>query len=342
MLRKFFSPLILTAMLCGALLNSVILANADWTMVQVKHNDFPVFKDVYFADKKNGWVAGVSGFGDDGMVFNTRDGGATWELQELPANVKTLSRLFFVSPKVGWAVGQDGTIVATKNAGKTWDFQTSKVGNWLFDVFFINENVGWTVGDTETVLKTTNGGKTWKILKGGKPASGVGEGEVALTGICFVDENTGWAVGQGGLILHTTDGGANWEKQENIIEDNLNSLFFLDENTGCAVGEDGSIVRTTDAGAKWNLPKSGRDEEFLEKLFRVCFAPNPLETWVSGTDGTILHTTDGGDNWEKQDKLVVEIMGKKISFSQEITSVFALDAKQCWAVGQDWVFKYTK
>ena len=339
MLRKFFSPLILTTVICGILLNSAILADADWKMVQVKHDDFPVFKDIYFADKKNGWVVGVSGFGDDGMVFHTKDGGATWELQELSANVKTLSRVFFVSSKVGWAVGQDGTIVATKNGGKTWDFQTSKVGNWLFDVFFINENVGWTVGDTETVLKTTNGGKIWKALKGGKPGSGVGEGEVTLTGVYFVNENSGWAIGQLGIIRHTTDGGANWEQQQSTIEDNLNSISFIDGNAGCAVGEDGSIVRTTDAGATWSRKEV---KGLLEKLFRVSFAPKSQEGWAVGTGGTILHTTDGGENWEKQDKLTVEIMGKKIPFSQEMTSAFAIDAEHCWVVGQDWVFKYTE
>jgi photosystem II stability/assembly factor-like uncharacterized protein len=101
MLRKFFAPTILTAMLCGILLNGVILAYAEWSNVRIEHDDLPVFKDVYFADKKNGWVVGVSGFGEDGMVFYTEDGGASWEQQELPANVKTLSRVFFCFAQ-GW------------------------------------------------------------------------------------------------------------------------------------------------------------------------------------------------------------------------------------------------
>jgi len=342
MLRKFFSPLMLITVLCGVWLNSAILADAEWTMAQIKNDNFPVFNDVYFADKKNGWVVGVAGYGEDGMIFHTEDGGATWELQKAPANVKTLSRVVFASPKIGWAVGQDGTIVATKDGGKAWEFQTSKVGNWLFDVFFIDENVGWAVGDTETVLKTTNGGKTWKALKGGKPASGVGEA-VLLTGVCFVNEKIGWVVGQAGHIARTVDGGDNWEKQVSNIEDNLNSVFFIDENTGCAVGEDGSIVCTTDGGATW---KNSRDETLLEKLTRVYFAPKSQEGWAVGTGGTILHTTDGGAKWQKQEKLTVEmkIGAEKVrsQYSQDMTSVFALDPKLYWIVGQDWVFRYTE
>jgi photosystem II stability/assembly factor-like uncharacterized protein len=342
MFRKFFFPIILTTVLCGVLLNSAILADAEWTMVQVKNDNFPVFNDVYFADKKIGWVVGVSGYGEDGMIFHTEDGGATWELQKAPANVKTLSRVVFASPKIGWAVGQDGTIVATKDGGKAWELQTSKVSNWLFDVFFINENIGWAVGDTETVLKTTNGGKTWKTLKGGKPASGVGEA-ILLTGVRFVNEKIGWSVGQAGYIARTVDGGDNWEKQVSNIEDNLNSVFFIDENTGCAVGEDGSIVCTTDGGATW---KNSRDETLLEKLTRVYFAPKSQEGWAVGTGGTILHTTDGGAKWQKQEKLTVEmkIGAEKVrnQYSQDMTSVFALEPKLYWVVGQDWVFKYTE
>jgi photosystem II stability/assembly factor-like uncharacterized protein len=291
------------------------------------------------------------------MIFNTRDGGATWELQELPANVKTLSRVFFASPKVGWAVGQDGTIVATKNGGKDWELQTSKVGNWLFDVFFINETVGWAVGDTGTIIKTTNGGARWNLLYGGKPGSGVGEGEIMLDdqgyfvegpailqGVHFVDENSGWAVGQDGFILHTTDGGKKWKQQTADIQAVLYSVFFIDANTGCAVGEDGSIVRTTDGGENW---KSHADETVLEKFFRVSFAPASQEGWAVGTGGVILYTTDAGENWEKQEQLTYEIKipGSKPvrnKFSQELTSVFAIEPEICWAVGQDWVFKYTK
>jgi photosystem II stability/assembly factor-like uncharacterized protein len=360
MLKKSFSPPILITLLCGILFNSVILAYAEWSHVQIKHDDLPVFKDIYFVDKQKGWVVGVSGFGEDGMVFHTKDGGVSWEQQELPANVKTLSRVFFVSPKVGWAVGQDGTIVATKNGGKDWDLQTSKVGNWLFDVFFINENVGWAVGDTGTIIKTTNGGERWNALYGGKPGSGVGEGEVMLDdqgyfaegpailqGVYFVDENTGWAVGQDGFILYTMDGGKKWKQQVSNSESVLYSVSFIDANTGCAVGEDGSIVRTTDGGTTWQSHQGGGDPNLLEKLFRVSFAPKSQEGWAVGTGGTILQTTDGGENWEQQEKLSYEIkipganpVVKK--FSQELTSVFVIDREHCWVVGQDWVFKYTK
>jgi photosystem II stability/assembly factor-like uncharacterized protein len=65
---------------------------------------------------------------DYGAIFNTTDGGATWN--QLPTNY-FLKSVGFASGNSGWVVGQYGSIFKTTNAGNSWNKQTTNISDSL-------------------------------------------------------------------------------------------------------------------------------------------------------------------------------------------------------------------
>ena len=221
-----------------------IHAGGSWAIIKNLDMDWS-FSAVAFLDEWEGWVAGGSPFDQTGYIGHTRDGGKTWEQVETSIET-TLTDIYFLDKKNGWAVGQHGTIVGTSNGGRRWDVQTSKVGNTLKGVHFVNPKIGYAVGMNETIVRTDNGGKQWNILRGGEVPSAVGDEEsIMLNAVQFIDESTGWVTGvrispqeggQDGLVQLTTDGGKTWTDQPTNIPDILEDIFFMDANMGWAVG----------------------------------------------------------------------------------------------------------
>ena len=311
-------------------------AGGNWAIIKNLDMDW-TFSAVAFLDEWEGWVAGGSPFDQTGYIGHTRDGGKTWEQVETSIET-TLTDIYFLDKKNGWAVGQHGTIVGTSNGGRRWDVQTSKVGNTLKGVHFVSPKIGYAVGMNETIVRTDNGGKQWNILRGGEVPSAVGDEEsIMLNAVQFIDESTGWVTGvrispqeggQDGLVQLTTDGGKTWTDQPTNIPDILEDIFFMDANTGWAVGENGIILHTTNGGKSWDIQTSGTEE----KLLSIRFTDSAVGWAVGGDLGVsiILHTTDGGTTWENQTLTADEA---PIISKQQLTDVFPLDASRVWITG---------
>jgi len=362
MLRKtLFLATIATLTL---IFSSFLFAAGKWAISPVENRDVD-FRAVYFVDARNGWAVGDSALDQTGMIAQTKNGGAKWTFYDASFD-RALQDVFFISDKIGWAVGvgnapiDESIIVATTNGGKTWKRQKSEVYNNLHGVFFVDKKLGWAVGMGETILLTTNGGKKWEILMGGQSTTAVGEGDIRLLGAHFMRKKVedkekifGWVVGQNGVVLHTEDAGKKflkpedvwktWQKQEVkdaegvLIESNLNDVFFSDEQTGWIVGADGLILQTTDTGKTWQQV----DIESEEELHSVYFAPKTQIGWAVGTYGTILYTSDNGKTWQKQSPPIHKVSQKSITF--DLLSVCAFGPSDCWIAGK-WgtILRYSK
>src|SRR6185503_2410966 len=112
---------------------------------------------VLFSDLANGWV-----FGETGVVFATRDGGAHWTPQSPPTKHLLLGGAFFDSSRL-WLVGAGATIIHTSNSGATW--QKGLVRDDTSARFnatsFVSERLGWAVGTSGRIFATNDGGRTW-------------------------------------------------------------------------------------------------------------------------------------------------------------------------------------
>jgi photosystem II stability/assembly factor-like uncharacterized protein len=190
-----------------------------------------------FAGAERGWV-----FGETGIVFATRDGGAHWFRQASPTKHLLLGGAFNDYAH-GWLVGAGATILQTSDGGITW--QTGNVrdgdGARFTSASFAGNNLGWAVGSAGRVFATTDGGRIWFEQRSNVDAD--------LFDVKFINASDGWAVGDDGTLISTRDGGLHWSAAASGTSHPLERIFFIDQNHGWAVGFGGTVLTFNQASA---------------------------------------------------------------------------------------------
>jgi len=184
-----------------------------------------------FADAQRGWV-----FGETGIIFATRDGGAHWMRQALPTKHLLLGGAFNEYARF-LLVGAGATIIQTLDGGTTWQKGLLRdAANPRFTAASCaGQSLGWAVGLAGSIYTTADGGRTWYGQKSNVDAD--------LFDVKFVDAAEGWAVGSDGVLLHTIDAGTHWIVVSSGTSHVLQRVFFTDRNHGWAVGFGGTILR---------------------------------------------------------------------------------------------------
>jgi photosystem II stability/assembly factor-like uncharacterized protein len=168
-----------------------------------------------FASSTTGWLPLMSCASSDAMLM-TRDGGATWSVQNEPVAHPELP--YFFDSNNGVMFGSD-SVAATSDGGITWA-RRGAVPNQCFSFNFIDPMHGWCIlneapapGSGFRLYTTTNGGQTWS-RSGALPNAG---------GLVFVDTKMGY-LGAGinpassdWLFLKTVDGGLTWTRLETTV-----------------------------------------------------------------------------------------------------------------------------
>lgn len=185
---------------------------------------------VIFSDLANGWV-----FGETGVVFATRDGGAHWTPQSPPTKHLLLGGAFFDSSRL-WLVGAGATIIHTSNSGATWQkgFVKDDTTGRFNATSFVGDRLGWAVGSGGRIVVTADGGRTWHVQR-----SNV---DTDLFDVKFINASEGWASGAGGTLLRTVNGGRHWFAEQTGTPHLLTRLFIVDRTHGWAVGFGGTIL----------------------------------------------------------------------------------------------------
>lgn len=107
---------------CWIVGRNSVLATKDggvnWNEVKLATEESLVAVD--FINNRTGWAVGTNG-----MVARTRDGGATWEIQQVrmflfPDTVTNLKAVKFENEQLGWVAGMAG-IARTLDGGETWE-----------------------------------------------------------------------------------------------------------------------------------------------------------------------------------------------------------------------------
>lgn len=190
-----------------------------------------------FTDSQHGWV-----FGESGVVFATRDGGARWMRQVSPTKHLLLGGAFALDGH-GLLVGAGATIVQTSDAGASWQIGIVRdAENARFtSASFVGANFGWAVGNGGQIFATRDAGRTWFAQRSNVEAD--------LLDVKFINPSDGWAVGANGLVLRTTDGGVHWFAESSSTFHVLQRVFFVDRDHGWAVGFGGTILKHGQAAA---------------------------------------------------------------------------------------------
>lgn len=202
-----------------------------WRRVEATGRDLEtVLVRVIFTDEQHGWT-----FGEEGALYVTTDGGATWTRQRVPTRHLLLGGAFLDQTQ-GWLVGAGATALFTTDGGAEW-----RAGSGIVDqsarlnaVTFTDARHGWAVGAKGLVLVTTNGGRSWTAQSSGSDAD--------LFDVKFIDAREGWSAGTDGTLLHTTDGGAHWLSEQSPARHPLERLCFVSRTRGWAVGFGGTII----------------------------------------------------------------------------------------------------
>ncbi|QIO54609.1 hypothetical protein HA461_25820 (plasmid) [Rhizobium leguminosarum bv. trifolii] len=242
-----------------------------------------------------------------------------WRKTNAPIASSRTDDIWFVNPRVGWAVNSNGNIIKTEDGGATWVVQHSVPGAYLRSVAFANANVGWvgTLTRNRRLYHTTNGGTTWDEVRP-LPSNA----PVAVCGLSVVNELVVYASGTNRpndvpAMMKTTDGGATWSAWDMRAHASiLVDTYFKDPQHGWVVGgraAEGTpttrdkvkpvILETTDGGATWINRLAGQEAEFPlgEWGWKIFFVDDQigfvsLENFAAAA---VAKTTDGGQTWRR-------------------------------------------
>ena len=238
--------------------------------------------------------------GERGIVTLSDDGGTTWrQAQNVPVST-TLTAVFFVDDKLGWAVGHGGAILHTRDGGETWVRQTE--GRALAAAVLDTAEAAArrqpespkARGDLDAATRLVEDGADKPLLD-----------------VFFSDASHGWAVGAYNLFFETHDGGKSWhsvgDRLDNPRSLHLNAIQARGTNV-FIVGEQGRIYRSTDGGQTFTTLSS----PYKGSLFTVSLAPGG-HVVVAGLRGNAFSSEDSGGSWRRIEGLSpVSIFGMAV------------------------------
>ena len=212
---------------------------------------------VFFANDKLGWAVG-----HQSMVFQTRDGGETWERQldgfKFQAKVNA------------------GNLIRTREAYETLAAELDENPDdsrdlELEDALFAFEDAQFYM--EEAVIPTN------------------------LHDLWFLDQDNGWAVGSFGRLIETHDGGRNWTDSSHLVKTpdglHLNGITGTDNGQIIITGEGGTIFRSMDRGDTWEQMDSG----YYGSFFGVVYDPTNELVTAFGLAGALYQSHDFGQTW---------------------------------------------
>lgn len=244
--------------------------------------------------------------GERGHILYSDDQGASWTQAEVPTSLM-LTRVFFISPDVGWAVGHDGNILHTQDGGVHWDVQR----DGITDQARINEQRAGRAKKQVEALRTrlqTAVDEERKeleleledaesVLDNAREALDAPVYAPPLMDVWFANDTLGWASGAYGTLLHTSNGGRQWDdwshKVDNPDELHLNGVAGAPDGSAYLASEWGIVFRTSN-GESWEPLETGYEGSF----FGMEVNPASGTVFAYGLRGTVYRSTDGGATWK--------------------------------------------
>ena len=218
------------------------------------------FLGIWMATTQEGWAVGQRG-----AILHTRDGGATWEAETVPAAV-TLTSIWGTDRTNVYAVGSAGVVV--RYDGSAWTRVTVPTGNTLLRVWGFSADAIWIVG-VDVAMRWD--GVSWRET--------VLPGPSELWGVWGSSPASVHAVGQNGLILRWD--GASWQPMASPYPELLLSVWGSSASSAWAVGVQGTILRWN--GVDWRIiPSPTRGS-----LFSI-WGRSSSEVWAVGNNGLML------------------------------------------------------
>lgn len=230
------------------------------------------FRDIDAISDRVAYTLSI-GSGDPSRIYQTTDGGKSWDLQFANTDPKV-----FLDAMAFW------------DAARGLAFSDSVDGRFV-------------------ILITTNGGKTWERIPPERlPPALPGEGAYAASGtnVAVTGRTHAWIGTTASRVLRTADGGRTWSVSTTPLATGtatgIFSIAFRDRQHGVVVGgnyeqEAGArdnAAFTSDGGATWTLVKESGLSGFRSV---VAFVPGGRSLIAIGPAGADW-STDEGRTWQ--------------------------------------------
>lgn len=278
-----------------------------------------------FIDAQSAWVLISSSDYQTGTLYQTYDGGITWDSIAVPFGGASMQMLDaengFALAALGAGAGSEAVaLFKTTDAGHTWtrvfindptvdgSNNSLPLGGQKGGFAFINESTGWVGGSIPMdnyiyLYQTTDGGETWSeanlaLPVGYESAQTSNDGPQffsATEGILAVSMVMGGDPGVATVVYRTSDGGVIWSAGEVIAHGRPSDFRSFSE--GVAWGG-GPFQVTHDAGQSWSTIQP--DVDFSASLVSFQFITSQIGFTLidpTGSDHTLYKTTDGGATW---------------------------------------------
>lgn len=196
--------------------------------------------------------------GQFGHVIYSDDGGESWtQAKTVPTQV-TLTSVFFLNDKIGYAGGHDSTVIRTDDGGVTWKLSYHNVESQspIMSVYFENPEHGFAMGAFSFVIETEDGGKTWtqrSLIEGSQE-------DAHLNKIFATKQGTILVAAEFGKVFRSTDHGKTFSEIATGYEGSFWGGMTLKDGSALIYGMRGNVYRTTDDGLTWTRINSGTDK----------------------------------------------------------------------------------
>jgi photosystem II stability/assembly factor-like uncharacterized protein len=257
---------------------------------------------ISFPSGREGWAVGQSRMHP--LVLATRNGGATWTPQRIPASVRDLSGIMFANAAVGVAVGDgtgpanppSGVVLVTRNGGRVWTRRPVPADiTDLISVTLTSSSV-WAVGTTLRggVLIASHHGGRWierHLAAGGQ-----------LTRVAAVSDHQAWVGGSApthraplgiGLLLRTTAGGRRWQRVSIPSSQAVRSILIEGQHIWIGARRESKaadrMLESMNGGRTWKRARIPNRPPFYAD--QLAFTPTAI-IWAVGASGVFV-TTDG-------------------------------------------------
>lgn len=280
--------LLAVALICVSCGSVPSLSYNPWQVISLPTE--ATFADLAFtSDIDHGWLVGSRG-----TLFETTDGGNTWQEQTLDLGGEKVSFTgISFNGQEGWVTGKPSILLHTDDSGKSWSRipLSSKLPGAPYGVVALAPKSAEMITDLGAIYRTDNGGKNWKALVEGA----VG---VARTISRSADGSYIAVSAKGNFYSTWTPGQTEWTPHQRTSSRRLQNMGFGADGRLWLLARGGQIQFSEPEDPEtWTeaiYPEFSTSWGLLDVAYRT-----PEEIWVSGGSGNILRSVDGGQTWEK-------------------------------------------
>jgi|GEM_PF-1557951 len=307
------------------------LLNAVWEIIDLSNlnqSEQTINHDVFFSGSDEGWMVGGSGYGIDGYMLHTTNGGRSWTNIAPDNFFVALMQIVFLNNNEILARAFDGKIYSSLTwAPLTYHINNEEIG-YTYDNFDVNSFDITSDGNLIAVGNYYNSENY--TIHVARAASG--EFKPLLNnftqipyyyddmpsapyvyfrnnkGIVFNLKDQGNPLRQ--YIMLSDDGGFSWENMtlnaSGITrDDDIYGAFFLNEQKGWLVGRESQgyavVLRTEDGGASWEKFTAEEVYGFGSVWFLSTKEGYATVNAIDMGDEIhvkLYHTLDGGETWD--------------------------------------------